>query len=136
VSGLDYNRVCLIGAVLEKSAGLRLATQDTYVKVAGGLEVTEPAVDLAIAIAMTSSILEKPIRGDTAAVGEIGLGGEIRRVPAPGLRVAEALRMGFTTVILPAFDAAQLDSRGSTQNHGATIIGVKTVEQALHEAMA
>ena len=101
VTGLDYNRVALVLAVLERRLGLTLSTQDVYVSLAGGLRLTEPAADLAIALAVASSLREKPIAPDLAVFGEIGLTGEVRPVQAGGRRLAEATRLGFSRAVVP-----------------------------------
>ncbi len=100
-TGLDYNRVILILAVLEKRLGLGLNGQDTYVNAAGGVRLTEPAADLAIALALISSLREQPLPSDLIILGEIGLTGEIRLVSHWEKRLSEAARLGFKRVILP-----------------------------------
>ena len=100
--GTDYNRVNLLMAVLEKKAGLFLSESDAYVNIAGGIRMNEPAIDLGIALAVVSSFRDVIIPDQVLAFGEIGLSGEIRSVSMAGQRVAEAKKMGFTTVILPA----------------------------------
>ncbi len=134
-SGLDHNRVCLIAAVLEKRAGLNLASQDAYIKVAGGLEVTEPAVDLAVAVAVCSSLRDRPVREDAVVAGEVGLGGEVREVGRAGLRAAEAVRMGFKVIILPEGDVSSLKERRDLEKRGARIHGVNTAEEAFEAAI-
>lgn len=135
VSGLDHNRVCLIAAVLEKRAGLNLGSQDAYVKVAGGLQVTEPAVDLAVAVAVCSSLRDRPVCEDAVVMGEVGLGGDVREVGRAGPRVAEAIRMGFRNIILPEGDAASTGGRSALERQGARIHGVRTVEEAFEAAI-
>ncbi len=100
-SGVDYNRMILLLAVLEKRAGLHLSSQDVYVSVAGGIAVDEPAIDLGIAAAITSSFRNRPVDPTVVAIGEVGLAGEIRTVPHTGLRVQEATRLGFRRCIIP-----------------------------------
>ena len=100
-TGVDYNRVSLLMAVLEKRVGLRLSQSDAYVNIAGGMKVSEPATDLAVAMAVISSFKNRPVDKDTAAFGEIGLSGEIRAVSMCERRVLEALKLGFTRVIVP-----------------------------------
>lgn len=95
VSGLDYNRTCLILAVLEKRMGIPLATEDVFVNVPGGVRVTEPASDLGLALAVASSYQDVPMPADMACVGEVGLTGEIRAVPGLERRLAELARRGF-----------------------------------------
>ena len=100
-AGMDYNRVSLLIAVLEKRVGLRLSMSDAYVNIAGGMRVSEPAVDLAVVIAIISSFRNKPVDKDTVAFGEVGLSGEIRAVSMCERRVLEAKKLGFTRVIVP-----------------------------------
>lgn len=102
VTGVDYNRTCLILAVLEKRADLSLASEDVFVNVPGGVRVTEPAVDLGLALAIASSLKDRPVRPDTACVGEVGLTGEIRSVPRLERRLVELARRGFRRCLIPA----------------------------------
>ena len=99
--GVDFNRVNLIMAVLEKRAGLNLWGYDAYVSIAGGMRVNDPAVDMGIAAAIYSSLENKPIGDKTMIIGEIGLAGEIRGVTNVMQRVKEADKMGFDTCIIP-----------------------------------
>ncbi|MBE6693315.1 MAG: DNA repair protein RadA [Ruminococcaceae bacterium] len=100
-NGVDYNRVCLILAVLEKRLGLKFYQNDVYLNVVGGLSIDEPAADLAIATALISSLTDKIIPDDLIIIGELGLAGECRAVSNPELRVREAARLGFTKAIIP-----------------------------------
>jgi len=100
-SGLSLNRLQLIVAVLKKRARLRLANQDIYVSVAGGFRVSEPAIDLALALAIFSAFSDKPLDPHLAALGEIGLSGELRRVSQVEKRLKEAKNLGFKRIILP-----------------------------------
>ncbi len=112
-TGLDYNRVSLLMAVLEKRVGLRLSQSDAYVNIAGGMRVSEPATDLAVVIAIISSFKEAPVDKDTAAFGEVGLSGEVRAVSMCERRVIEAQKLGFTRVIVPrANHRSLLDIKG------------------------
>lgn len=99
--GTDFNRVNLLMAVLEKKVGVRLASCDAYVNIAGGMKMTEPAIDLGISLAVVSSCKDIVIPDSVIAFGEIGLSGEVRAVSMAGQRVAEARKLGFDTVILP-----------------------------------
>ena len=101
VTGVDYNRVSIITAVLERHLNLKLSTYDIYVNAAGGVKVTEPAIDLPIALAIISSYKNKPFDSKTLAFGEIGLAGEIRSVDQLEQRVKEAEKLGFKTILLP-----------------------------------
>lgn len=100
-AGVDYNRVLLLLAVLERRAGLQLAAQDVYVSVAGGLTVEEPAADLGIAVAVASSLRDRPVDARTVVIGEVGLAGEVRTVPQLAKRLSEAARLGFARAVIP-----------------------------------
>jgi DNA repair protein RadA/Sms len=99
--GIDDGRLALLLAVLDRRGGVDLVSRDVYVNVAGGVRVVEPGADLALALAIASSRLEIPLPADVAACGEIGLGGELRRIPRTELRVREAARLGFRRVLVP-----------------------------------
>jgi len=101
VLGADYNRVCLLLAVLEKRAGFPLQSQDVFVNVAGGGRVTEPAADLGVVVAAASSYLDRPVRSDTVIMGEVGLAGEVRAVAGLAARLKEAAALGFTAAVVP-----------------------------------
>ncbi len=101
VLGADYNRVCLLLAVLEKRGGVPLGSQDVFVNIAGGGWVTEPAADLGIVIAAASSYMDRPVPGDVLVVGEVGLTGEVRAVSGLEVRLKEALALGFGSAIVP-----------------------------------
>lgn len=107
--GVDYNRVSLLVAVLDKICGLHLGGSDIFINVAGGVKVEEPAVDLGIVAAMASSFLDKPIDGRTIVLGEVGLAGEVRAVSQMEIRIKEAARLGFTRCLIPKTNAAQLE---------------------------
>ncbi|MGH7354402.1 MAG: DNA repair protein RadA [Candidatus Rokuibacteriota bacterium] len=107
VLGADYNRVCLLLAVLEKRAGLPIGSQDAFVNVAGGGRVIEPAADLGIVIAAASSYLEKPVPGDTVVLGEVGLTGEVRAVSGLEARLKAAAQLGFRSAIVPRSNIAE-----------------------------
>jgi DNA repair protein RadA/Sms len=101
VLGADYNRVCVLLAVLEKRAGLPIGNQDVFVNVAGGGRVVEPAADLGIVIAAASSYLERPVPGDVLILGEVGLTGEVRAVTGVETRLRAAAHLGFKSAIVP-----------------------------------
>lgn len=100
-TGVDYNRVSMVIAILEKQLDIKLYDKDVYVNAAGGIHVTEPAMDLPIAMAIISSYKNKPIEAKTMVIGEIGLSGEIRSVSHLDQRIREAKKLGFTTIISP-----------------------------------
>jgi DNA repair protein RadA/Sms len=101
-TGLDYNRMVMLLAVLEKRAGMKMANFDAYVNIAGGLRLDEPAADAAVIAAVASCYRERPIVDGLVIFGEVGLSGELRAVPYAERRAAEAARQGFTAAILPA----------------------------------
>ena len=105
VSGVDYNRVSMILAILEKRIGLKLGGQDIFVNMVGGVHVDEPAADLGIAMTIASSFKEKVIPSDIVAIGEVGLGGEIRSVNQVEIRLKEAHKLGFKRAIIPKDNA-------------------------------
>ena len=109
-NGIDYNRTCLILAVLEKRLGLKFSANDVYLNVIGGMQLDEPATDLAVALAMISSITDTVIPDTLIAIGEIGLSGECRGISNLEQRVKEAARLGFTEALIPFRNAEKLDS--------------------------
>ena len=111
-TGMDYNRVVMLMAVLEKRAGYKLNNFDAYVNVAGGLRIDEPAVDAGVIAALASCYKNKPISPTTLVLGEVGLAGELRAITQPERRVIEAARQGFTTCILPAANKAKVKIKG------------------------
>ena len=126
-TGFDYNRMALILAVLEKRAGFYFSNLDSYVNVVGGLRLDEPAVDLAVAVSLISSLKDTPVREDTVVFGEIGLTGELRSVSHSDLRIAEAARLGFTRCVLPYHGVRNLKS-GAVE--GMELIGARTLREA------
>ena len=126
VNGFDYNRAMLLLAVLEKRGGFRLGGCDAYLNVIGGLTIDEPAADLAAALAIVSSYLDKPLPPDLAALGEIGLTGELRSVHSLNLRLAEVRRLGFGRCLVPARGSGNLEPV-----EGLQIVPVKHVGAAL-----
>ena len=127
-SGIDYNRLNLILAVLEKRAGFFLQTLDVYVNVVGGLELEETSIDLAIILSVMSAITDKFVPGDTVVFGEIGLGGEVRSVVNVDLRLREIQRLGFKKAIIPSHSLKQIDLKDYTLE----IFGVSNIKQAIH----
>ena len=126
VNGADGGRVALLLAVLEKRANQRTYNQDVYINVAGGLELSEPAADLALCMAVASSLKDAPVGPEIAVMGEVGLAGEVRTVPQCERRISECARLGFTTLIVPRTNAARVKAPA-----GVKVIGVDTVAQAL-----
>ncbi|MGL6145044.1 MAG: DNA repair protein RadA, partial [Macrococcoides caseolyticum] len=128
-SGVDHNRLNLLMAVLEKKQGYLLQQQDAYVKVAGGVKLDEPAVDLSVIVSIASSYNDKPTRGDDCFIGEVGLTGEVRRVARIEQRVQEAEKLGFKRVIIPKNNIGGWDFPGNIE-----VIGVTNINEALKMA--
>lgn len=126
--GFDANRLSLLAAVLEKRLGLNLQDKDIFLNVAGGVKVMDPAADLAVALALASALLEKPVPYDMVVLGEVGLSSEVRSVSQLAVRVNEADKMGFKRCIVPKNNLKiKLDLKGK----GIEMIGVETVREAL-----
>lgn len=128
-SGLDQNRVQLLMAVLEKRMGMLLQTQDAYIKVAGGVKLDEPAIDLAVLTTIVSSYKDVAVSAHDCFIGEVGLTGEVRRVSRVEQRVQEAAKLGFKRAIIPASNLGGWDFP-----EGIRVIGVESVNDALKEA--
>ena len=124
--GIDDGRLALLLAVLDRRGSLDLLSRDVYVNVAGGVRVSEPGADLGLALALASSRLDLPLPADVAACGEVGLGGEVRRVGRTDLRVREAVRLGFRRLLLP--EAAVAEARPP---EGAQLIPIREVGDAV-----
>ena len=124
--GTDFNRVNLLMAVLEKRVGLQMSDCDAYVNLAGGMRILEPAIDLGIAMAVASSFKNRPIDDKMAAFGEIGLSGEVRGVSMIEQRIAEAVKLGFTTCVIPEVCMKQVKSMKNVK-----LIGVSSVQDAI-----
>ena len=128
-SGIDYQRVSLLLAVMEKHCGLMVQNQDAFFKTTGGVKLDEPAIDLAIAISIASSYWDRPTEIDDCFIGEIGLTGEIRRVSQIEERLRELEKLGFKRVFIPKNNAQNLELETNLQ-----IIPVSTIKQAVHLA--
>ena len=124
--GTDTNRVNLLMAVLEKRVGMSLANCDAYVNLAGGIKVSEPAIDLGIVMAIASSFKNRAVPDGMLAFGEVGLSGEVRSVSMAQTRVKEAAKLGFHTCIVPAVCVQAIG-----QVPGMKIIGVSSVSEAI-----
>lgn len=129
-TGFDYNRMNLLLAVLEKRGGYFFSNLDAYVNIVGGLRLDEPASDLAVALALLSSLKDTPIREDTIAFGEIGLAGELRAVSQAQARISEAARLGFSRCILPYHNLKSI----SQPPAGIELIGARSIREAFSEA--
>ena len=123
-TGYDYNRLSMLLAVLEKRAGYYFSNNDAYINIVGGLRVDEPAIDLSIAMALISSLKDTPVDENAVVFGEIGLAGEIRSVSQAQLRINEAVRLGFTKIILPFHNLKGVHC------DEAELIGVKNIREA------
>lgn len=126
-TGIDLNRVNLLMAVLEKRLGLQIADCDAYINIAGGLRLSEPALDLGVCLAVISAFRGRPVPEGTIAFGEVGLSGEVRAVSLAEARVAEAARLGFTTILLPKASASRIKAPA-----GVTLRGVSTLEECVN----
>ena len=125
-NGIDYNRLTLLVAVMEKKAGFMLGNQDVYLNVVGGIKVNEPALDLGIILATASSFKNVPIPKDTVIMGEVGLTGEVRRINMIEKRLKEAEKMGFKRCIIPENNKKYLEEKYKME-----IVGVKDIREAL-----
>jgi len=130
-NGVDYNRLLLISAVLSRRVGLRLFEQDVFASVVGGLQVQEPAADLAVAVAIASSVRDLPVVADLAVIGEVGLSGEVRSVSHTSARLKEAARLGFTRCLLPR----SLRGDDDLPTNSIETIPVRSVAQAVEKAL-
>ena len=125
-NGIDFNRLTLLIAVLEKRAGMALGNQDVYMNIVGGIRINEPALDLGIVLATASSFKNIPIPNDSIAIGEVGLTGEVRNVNMIEKRIKEAEKMGFRTCIIPESNKKLLK-----ESYKLDIIGVKNIIEAM-----
>ena len=125
-AGTDCNRVNLLLAVLEKRLNLPLSSCDAYINIAGGIRMNEPALDLAIVLALISSYRDQPIDEKTIVFGEVGLSGEVRAVSMARQRVLEAKKLGFLRVILPKVSADSMEPVD-----GIGLVGVASVQDAM-----
>jgi len=133
-TGIDLNRVALVLAVLEKHAGINFFGLDTFVNVVGGVRLYETAGDLALALSLTSSLKGKTLNGDTVAVGEVGLTGEIRPVSRIRQRLNEASKLGFKRFIMPGANRAELKA-DANEFRGLQLIGVDSIKEAIGVAL-
>lgn len=129
-NGMDYNRVNLLMAVLEKRIGLQMSDCDAYVNLAGGMKLTEPAMDLGICLAIISSFRNRPVDPFLVAFGEVGLSGEVRAVSMANERVKEALKLGFTVCLLPKASMGRVQLKEEDRKK-IKLIGVENVRQAM-----
>lgn len=125
-TGLDLRRLQMLLAVLDKRVGINTGAHDVFVNVAGGIRIDEPAADLGIAAAIVSSLRDIPVDSQTVAIGEIGLGGEIRTIAHCDKRIQESTKLGFKTIIVPKANAKKMKNTADI-----TIIGVETIQEAI-----
>ena len=130
-NGVDFNRLLMVSAVLSRRARVRLADQDVMVNVVGGLQVDEPAVDLAVATALASSARNRPVAADLVLIGEVGLSGELRSVGHLARRLSEAAKLGFSRAIVPRTAARKLERPPA----GLEVLGARTLREALEMAL-
>ncbi len=130
-NGVDFNRLLLISAVLTRRVGLKLAEQDVFVNVVGGIQIDEPAADLAVAAAIASSWKDIPVKAEAVLIGEIGLAGELRMPGQMQARLREAQKLGFKTAIVP-----KALRKGEGYPKGIEIVEVRSLDQALNAALA
>ena len=128
--GFDFNRAALLLAVAEKRCGLKLGAFDAYINVIGGLRLDEPGADLPVALAVASSYRDRPVPHDMAAIGEVGLTGEIRSVTHMNQRLAEVARLGFKSCIIPKSGAEKLEIPD-----GLTVYRVRNLMEAIETAL-
>jgi DNA repair protein RadA/Sms len=129
-NGIDFNRLLLVTAVLARRLSLRLGDQDVFVNVVGGIQVEEPAADLAVAAAIASSMRDIPVKADTVLIGEVGLSGELRMVGQMPARLREAAKLGFKTAIVP-----KSIRKGEPWPKGIEVLEVRSLREALDRAM-
>jgi DNA repair protein RadA/Sms len=127
-TGFDPNRLSILLAVLERRAGVHVLDQDVFVSLAGGARVFERATDLAVAVAVVSSLRGRPVSATSCFVGEVGLAGEVRAVPRAGARIGEARKLGYRSVYVPRASADRLTSE---ERDGVDVHAIQTLEQAL-----
>jgi DNA repair protein RadA/Sms len=129
-NGVEFNRLLLITAVLTRRLKLRLGEQDIFVNVVGGLRVSEPASDLAVAAAITSSMKDVPVRADTALIGEVGLSGELRWVGQMDARLREAAKLGFKRAVVP-----RRVRRSGAWPKGIEVVEARSLREAINQAL-
>lgn len=129
-TGYDARRLSVLLAVLEKRMGLKLGSMDVFINVAGGIRLDEPGSDLGLIVAVASSYKDAPVKAHTALAGEVGLGGEVRRVSQIEQRVREALKLGFERMIVPSGNVSDVNSIKKIE-----IVGVEDVRSAINRTL-
>ena len=130
-SGVDYNRMAMLIAVLEKRAGYFVGNMDCYLNIIGGLKIDEPAADLSIALAIVSSLKDYAVKENVLAFGEVGLGGEIRAVNSCEQRIREAAKLGFKKCVIPKYNLTKMKNI----KEDIEILGVSNIRQAFQAIM-
>ena len=130
-NGIDYNRLLLLTAVLGRRVNVKVHDKDVFVNVVGGLQIDEPAVDLAVAVAIASGVRDRPVHADMAFIGEIGLSGELRAVSQIDVRLKEAVKLGFRRCVVPRTPGRRLEEAPD----GLEVLGCRTLAQALDVAL-
>jgi DNA repair protein RadA/Sms len=133
VNGIESGRLAMVLAVLERRCGVRLGDRDVYASTVGGVKVSDPAADLAAALAVASAARNKPVPQRMVALGEVGLAGELRRVPGTSRRLNEAARLGFAEAVIPA-EPPNSQEQVLSVHGGMVVHSVTTLEQALAAA--
>jgi DNA repair protein RadA/Sms len=132
-NGIDFNRLLLLTAVLSKRVGMDLSDQDIFINIVGGLDIDEPAADLAVAVAIASSFRNRPVAADVALIGEVGLSGELRSVGQLPRRLQEAAKLGFTRALVPRSSLKR--KGGDALPEGIEVTGVRTLTEAIDIAL-
>jgi DNA repair protein RadA/Sms len=132
-NGIDFNRLLLLSAVLSKRVGMDLSDQDIFINIVGGLDIDEPAADLAVATAIASSFRNRPVAADLALIGEVGLSGELRSVGQLPRRLQEAAKLGFTRALVPRSSLKR--KGGDALPEGIEVIGVRTLAEVIDIAL-
>jgi len=128
-TGFDYRRLAILLAVIEKRAGFRLSANNVFLNMAGGIRITEPAIDLAVCCSIASSLLDKVIDNETVIIGEVGLGGEVRSVGHIDKRIQEAEKLGFKTVLIPSYNYKPI------KDSSIKIIPIENLASAINKIM-
>jgi DNA repair protein RadA/Sms len=128
-TGFDYRRLAILLAVIEKRAGFRLSANNVFLNMAGGIRITEPAIDLAVCCSIASSLLDKVIDNETVIIGEVGLGGEVRSVGHIDKRIQEAEKLGFKTVLIPSYNNINF------KDSSIKIIPIENLTSAINKIM-
>ncbi|MGE5313060.1 MAG: DNA repair protein RadA [Acidobacteriota bacterium] len=129
-TGFDYRRLSMLLAVLDKRVGLSIGSYDVFVNIAGGLRIDDPAADMGIALSIVSSLRDKTVDSHAVAIGEIGLGGEIRAISHADRRIQEAQKLGFTKIVVPKNNVKKYQGERDRR-----VIGVETIAQAIYELL-